>query len=119
LKNGLATAEEAAGGIAWYAHIGGLVAGYATMLCVRDHTAHELVEERNGRLRMEVAETETDHDETEAELEEAPQVCPHCSTPLNEDCRMADTLWRCGNPDCERLIYLEEVTAVRQRAART
>jgi hypothetical protein len=39
--------------------------------------------------------------------------------PLGDECRIADTLLRCGNPDCERLVYLEDVQFSRQRAAQS
>lgn len=114
---GLAGSDEGAAGIAWYAHLGGFAAGYVTMFCMRNHAAHQLVEGRDGRLRMERADA---HDEeSEGELEEVPEVCPHCGTLLGDECRIADTLLRCSNPDCERMVYLEEVKFSRQRAAQS
>jgi membrane associated rhomboid family serine protease len=116
---GLAGSDEGAVGIAWYAHLGGFAVGYVSMFCVRDHTLHQLVEGRDGRLQMERAAADAHDEESEDELEEAPDACPHCGTSLGDECRIADTLLRCGNPDCERLVYLEDVQFSRQRAAQS
>jgi len=108
---GLAASPEHGSGIAWYAHVGGFVAGFVTLLCVRNHTDRQLVRSTHGQLVLENAEPAAAAPDPVAEQprQPPPDTCPYCRLPLEEECRIADRLVRCGNPACERMIYLEEI----------
>jgi membrane associated rhomboid family serine protease len=109
---GLATSPDEASGIAWYAHVGGFVAGYVTLLCVRNHTDRQLVRSRHGELVLEdvePADATADPDPDLLPRQPPPDTCPYCGSALGEQSRMADRLARCGNPDCERMVYLDAV----------
>ncbi len=110
---GAAGSTESACGVAWFAHLGGFLAGAGTMLVLKRH-AKALVVTRHGNLEFEQPEgpAEADDQFAAAEVESAPNVCPYCFTALGEEHRLAANLLRCPNPACERCIYLEEPAAV-------
>lgn len=113
---GLVGAEEGDAGVAWSAHIGGFAAGSITMLIIGSQTKRRLVE-RHGVLRLEDAEEsslpETDSEYAyEQEGEQIAPACPQCGASLDEGHKLGDNLMRCPNPDCARLVFLEEPGAV-------
>lgn len=97
-------------GIAWFAHIGGFVVGALTMWCVRNQTDHRLIRDTSGELVFQQREVPPDEVAVETELPQPssalPESCPYCSTSLEEATQLAPTLKRCGNPACERLVFL-------------
>ena len=102
-------------GVAWYAHIGGFMAGALTMLFMKNHTAGELVETAGGELAFRERDDAADDGPgdipaalPEPVVEGVPEACPYCAAPMDESNRFADNLVRCGNAECERLIYLNE-----------
>lgn len=103
---GVLDETDAETGVAWFAHLGGFTAGAVTMLVIGRQTKTQLVQTRHGDLAFVPTEVPDEEDEVE-EYEQPPETCPHCGTELTEECRMAENLCRCPNPDCERLIYLE------------
>ena len=107
---------EPQGGVAWYAHLGGFLAGALTMSCIGSYTKGRLVESVHGHLHFEDAEEQDAaaqalEDDQEEEISEAPDECPHCGTPLSEESAWAANLLRCPNPECQRMIYLEATEA--------
>ena len=107
---GSTSVEEA--GVAWFAHIGGFIAGAAVMLCIRNRTKYVLVESRGGVLEFK------DRKEFNGEVEEeevvtgpldVPECCPYCHTQMSEENRMNDAMARCPNQQCQRLIGLEHL----------
>ena len=85
------------------------------MLCMKNHTADELVETAGGELvfreRDDVAvdgQGDIPKAPREPIVEGVPETCPYCSAPMDESNRFADNLARCGSANCERLIYLNE-----------
>ena len=119
------------GGVAWWAHIGGFAAGAFIAFVCRNETNAKLIDEGNGELRLvdneELAVEILKRSEQEqadiaaatrarAELDpaalNAPPVqipaCPHCATEYQEADLISDSLARCPNSDCGRLIYLTE-----------
>lgn len=117
---------EEGGGIAFYAHLGGFLAGALTMTCVRNYTKGQLVRSVHGHLHFEDVDEQAaqaaradaaDQPDaadaadaaTDSEPEEyvaAPDKCPHCGTPLSDENAWAPNLLRCPNPECQRMIYL-------------
>jgi membrane associated rhomboid family serine protease len=100
-------------GVAWYAHIGGFMAGVVTMLICRRDTQCDVKVDRYGHVSLEAPEAleaSLAHDvaEMQAEIEMAvPPQCPYCAEAMDEQNRLADNLARCGSPACQRMIYLE------------
>lgn len=108
------------GGVAWYAHVGGFMAGAVTALLVRSNLDLCLVKDRSGELvfksnfdqidpasvtivegdRYEIAEHDTAGDGSAL-----PDDCPHCGTPIGEEGRITPGVARCLNELCARFIY--------------
>jgi membrane associated rhomboid family serine protease len=98
------------GGVAWHCHIGGFIAGVLVMFMCRNDTNGELQSDGLGGLilnRNEPAEND-EHTAYDGTIAAMMPECPHCCCRLSEDNRVAGTLARCGNADCERLIYLDQ-----------
>ena len=79
---------------------------------------HELDQRpRHGVLQLEDAE-ESSLPETaseyayEQEGEQIAPTCPQCGASLDGGHKLGDNLMRCPNPDCARLVFLEEPDAV-------
>lgn len=104
---------EGMDGVAWYAHIGGFIAGAVTTFVCRHETEGVLTEDKHGNLKF----ADRDEPPPPCPIESAlvrqstqfpvPPTCPHCTQPLAEQHRMAFNLARCGNATCERMVYLE------------
>ena len=107
------------GGVAWFAHLGGFAAGAATMLWMR-HLTESVLVERDGELCfrrrdeyddegfIDDAEWTAQHTTQEAEPgQPAAAGCPYCGTDIAAGHPMGETLVRCGNPHCDRVIFLE------------
>jgi membrane associated rhomboid family serine protease len=109
---GAAESADDTVGVAWFAHLGGFLAGALSMVCLKKY-AKTLVETRHGDLEFADSETpcETAHAVDAPEPQPAPSICPYCGTGLGEQHQLAANLLRCPNPDCERCIYLEETAA--------
>jgi membrane associated rhomboid family serine protease len=107
------------GGVAWYAHIGGFVAGALTALLVKSELQWDLIADRDGTLKFrergydptagkvyldgihyEVAENDVAGDGSGL-----PDECPYCHEPLDESRRITPGVARCANEACARLIY--------------
>ena len=50
-----------------------------------------------------------DEDSVEEGPKEVPTCCPHCQTELCDEHRMTDTLARCPNESCHRMLDLTEL----------
>ena len=98
-------------GVAWFAHIGGFLGGFATMAFLRKRTKAVLVEHRGViQLRDRKELNATDEEEAADEgPKEVPSCCPHCSTELRDDNRIGETLARCPNEDCCRMLDLADL----------
>ncbi|HUT93515.1 MAG TPA: rhomboid family intramembrane serine protease [Thermoguttaceae bacterium] len=109
---GAAESVDGTVGVAWFAHLGGFLAGSLTMVFLKKH-AKTLVVTRHGDLEFVSSQdaSEIPEEEPVPELEATPTACPHCGTSLGEEHQLAANLLRCPNPDCERCIYLEETAA--------
>ncbi len=99
------------GGIAWYAHIGGFALGALTMVCIRGETEKCLIRDKSGNLVFAERITEEKRQAlAAAEAEpELPDHCPHCQTPITQANVLTPTLAKCGNADCERLVYPDRI----------
>ena len=93
-------------GVAWYAHIGGFVAGAATML-IAGKTDQRLIRNRHGELVFveQGAGAADPTPQTQVETTKDPDACPHCATAFRAESRIAANLRRCPNPACERLTF--------------
>ena len=112
------------GGVAWYAHIGGFVAGAGTMLLIGKQAAEQqLVRDSEGALTFAAKENvESDStsqsrprskaqsaaDQFNATLSTAmPAACPHCKATISEEHQIAENLSKC--PRCANLVYPERL----------
>lgn len=102
---------EGSGGVAWWAHIGGFLAGAAVVGICRNEFDQVLTHGDDGELKFERLNQSEEPEESEVPEHVGPlpipAQCPYCCTEMNENNRMADNLARCKNPDCERMIMLE------------
>lgn len=117
-------AGAAAGGVAWWAHIGGFVAGAIVALICRNELETVLTQGEGDTIEMlsleEIAAKEAREEAIrqhqadglsgliiplqEAELAPPPTTCEHCDAELKDDDKIGDQLYRCGG--CQRMIYL-------------
>jgi membrane associated rhomboid family serine protease len=105
---GASGTDEASGGVAWYAHLGGFAAGALTMAVLRNQTKAQLMITKHGDMYLDDRPDLVDGP-LEPQYEEAPAECPHCGAELAEANYMAENLLRCPNSNCGRCIYLEEL----------
>ena len=114
----------AAGGVAWWCHIGGFAAGALVALICRNELETVLTQGDGDTIEMlsleEIAAKEAREEAIrqhkadglsgliipvqEAELAPPPTTCEHCDAELKDEDRIADQLFRCGG--CQRMIYL-------------
>ncbi len=106
--------EQSGGGVAWFAHIGGFMAGVVVTFICRHDTEQEIAADVDGRLQLQhreekgVARASASASVAVRPTPSAPlTACPYCQTSLDEGHALAPTLIRCGNPSCERMVYLE------------
>ena len=117
-------AGAAAGGVAWWAHIGGFVAGAIVALICRNELETVLTQGEGDTIEMlsleEIAAKEAREEAIrqhqadglsgliiplqEAELAPPPTTCEHCDAELKDDDKIGDQLYRCGG--CQRMTYL-------------
>ena len=96
-----AAQEMGENSIAWYAHAGGFVAGALTMLIFAGEIKRSLVLGSDGMVHFE--------QKVKAVIvEEAPvaSACTYCGIALEDEHAMHESLFRCPNPMCGRLVYL-------------
>ena len=114
----------AAGGVAWWCHIGGFAAGAVIALICRDELETVLTQGKGDTIEMltpeEIAAKEAREEAIRQhkadglsgliiplqaeELAPPPTTCEHCDAELKDEDKIADQLYRCGG--CERMIYL-------------
>ncbi|HEY6562901.1 MAG TPA: rhomboid family intramembrane serine protease [Pirellulaceae bacterium] len=106
---------QAMAGVAWYAHIGGFVAGALTMWMGRSFLEQQLAVGDDGQpifvdkdMPPPADAIPTTHREIEF-LPDCPDQCPHCETDLAQAGELTAGLVRCPNPECERLVYRSEM----------
>jgi membrane associated rhomboid family serine protease len=97
-------------GVAWYAHLGGFLAGALTAVLCGENVKARLVLNKSGMLELQSTAQLQEADQTPVtQLEAPPPACPFCHTELSEKNRIAANLMRCPNPSCARCIYLDEI----------
>ncbi|MGH7127398.1 MAG: rhomboid family intramembrane serine protease, partial [Planctomycetaceae bacterium] len=94
-------------GVAWWAHLGGFLAGMA-MMPLLNTGERRLGRDKDGSLTIAqfAKPGETINSETADALEEAepqPELCDYCGTEVTDATAMAPGLFRCPNPACGRL----------------
>lgn len=107
------------GGIAWWAHLGGFIAGGLTMALVKRATVRTLVRDKSGELVFVESEEAQkaaveksrllrwNKDVSPAAAAEPPRpTCTYCKTPLEQGDFIAANLAKCHNVDCQKLTYL-------------
>lgn len=98
-------------GVAWFAHIGGFAGGFATMAFLRKRTKAVLIE-RRGVMQLcdrEELDAVGEDEMVDQGPKEVPTCCPHCDTELSDENRITDTLARCPNADCCRMLDLADL----------
>ncbi len=103
-------------GVAWYAHIGGFLAGALTMWLASDFLERKLVDGLDGEPtfvdrnphRMDSIGKRDATDTPEPPQD--PTVCPYCRASLEQATPLSSGLVRCGNPSCRRLAYAPQVS---------
>lgn len=106
-----AAVESGVTGVAWFAHVGGFVAGAATMYVLKPKLAGRMVLDRDGQLQIQDDFTQPPAEEESAELPPAepagpPTLCPYCKADLANAGQIHERLLRCPNEGCSRLIFL-------------
>jgi membrane associated rhomboid family serine protease len=103
--------DAVGGGVAWFAHIGGFLAGVAVTYICRHDTEQEIAAEVDGRLVLQYREgSQSAPAASSAEAAAqtaAPTTCPYCHEDLSKGHPLAPTLIRCGNESCQRMVYLD------------
>ncbi len=97
--------EEAGGGVAFMAHLGGFVIGSVLMVGFQQLSGRKIAHRRDGELEIVKAESlaaTADNGSTRDGIL-ASLACDYCESPLSDDNQMADNLWRCPNPACGQL----------------
>ena len=113
--------EGALTGVAWMAHVGGFMAGLATMWVFRHQTDQVVISEGKRRYfgkredlqkaaeaRDPDAALNIDLDDESCVVEIHPRPCPACGTEINKSHKMGDRLLRCPNSKCAQLTYLTD-----------
>lgn len=92
-------------GVAWMAHIGGFFAGMATMLVIGGGVRYH--RDKSGMLSVEHQSLEFERRRKEwAALEEAARTtCPYCHNELGLREQLNESIYRCPNVSCERVVY--------------
>jgi len=111
---GITESPSGAGGVAWYAHLGGFAVGVGTMFLMRGRTARRLVDSRHGTVEFEEPAVPLDQD-IAADDSAMTAVCPYCQTEVSAETCLASGLARCPNASCGRLVLLERPPAVSRR----
>jgi membrane associated rhomboid family serine protease len=105
--------EHGVGGVAWFAHVGGFVAGVVVTYVCRHDTEQEIAADVDGRLQLQHRDQlATGRSAASVKAQEQPAAppttCPYCQAALSEGHPLAANLIRCGNPKCERMVYVEQ-----------
>jgi membrane associated rhomboid family serine protease len=101
--------------IAYYAHVGGFAVGAVSMLFLREQIHRRLAINSAGQLEIK---DEPPADKTARApvasyapaapvASKVPVACPHCWTPLAEEHKLADNMFRCPGEGCKRLILMQ------------
>jgi membrane associated rhomboid family serine protease len=98
-------------GIAWYAHIGGFLAGVITMWLMRNQMEQHLTRDNQGQLvfqrRVEQEGGAAVGYNPTGEEAGVPGACPYCGSEMGAECEIAPGLARCPNASCERLVCFQ------------
>jgi membrane associated rhomboid family serine protease len=118
-------AAATGGGIAWYAHAGGFAAGALSMVVFGADAMRKVRMNREGQWEVHSTAVEAPPESevagdaevaaADSPFPEAPPydgpVCQYCQRPLEDAHKMDETLYRCANPDCKRLTYVNNEPA--------
>jgi len=103
--------SEGMGGVAWFAHIGGFLAGVVVAVVCRNDTAQEIAGEVGGRLIMQARGGQPASPAAAGVMPQTagapPTFCPYCDESLSSGHQLAPNLIRCGNESCQRMVWLE------------
>jgi membrane associated rhomboid family serine protease len=98
--------EHTGGGVAWWAHLGGFVAGLIMLPLLNENT-RKLQTDLDGSLTIADLAAEEARIQAEqkalAEAAAMPVVCQRCETVLEESHLIAPKLYRCPNGKCGQL----------------
>jgi membrane associated rhomboid family serine protease len=108
------------GGVAWYAHIGGFAVGAVTALLVKSELQWDLVKDKKdgllkfrergydpfaGKIIVEGEPIDYAEGDVAGDGSDLPDACPYCHEVLDESRHITHGVARCGNTDCNRLVY--------------
>jgi membrane associated rhomboid family serine protease len=106
--------EQGGAHVAYYAHLGGALAGAGTMYFFRGAVHSRLKLNAQGQVEFKDEPPPVLYSAGVAEgavAVAAPVVvhqltnCPHCGTMLQDSHKVAERLWRCPALNCQRLVY--------------
>ena len=99
--------------IAYYAHIGGFVAGMVSLRFMAWDARRKLTLNSEGQLEIDAADPHLHAGGFQlASISLA--ACPYCEGALSDDNRIDETMYRCPHEQCKRLIFHARRTALRQ-----
>ena len=75
-----------------------------SLICGQDKYGNLMFQEHDEEAELDPIEEARVRAATEYAI---PEFCPGCQTPLTEANRIANSLARCANEDCEQMVYLE------------
>lgn len=107
------------GGVAWYAHIGGFLAGVITAAIIKSDLDWELVQDRDGELLFKARDEDDSANKIYVEGDAyeyaendvsgngggLPPACPYCAMELTEEEQITPGVAKCANPECDRFVY--------------
>ncbi len=98
--------------VAWYAHVGGFVAGMFALRFLAWDARQKLVSNREGQLQIGADDTQPGPllDESGAALGSITiAACPYCDGPLSEQHKLESGLYRCPHDGCQRLVLIRRL----------
>jgi membrane associated rhomboid family serine protease len=90
--------------VAWYAHIGGFLAGMFALRFLAWDARRRLIFNCDGQLEIEARAGNGNGARFRLAKVELSQ-CPYCQTPLDDSNRLDETMYRCPGDGCQRLIF--------------
>ena len=110
---GILESSPEGGGVAWFCHLGGFLAGAGTMLILRHRNAREMVQNRQGDVVFLDRPGKADQHDADDYIMLA--TCPYSHTEVTDETSIAPNLARCPNTACGRMVLLERHVLVESR----
>ena len=91
--------------VAWFAHVGGFLAGMVALRFLAWDARRKLMCNRDGQLEIDSAGPAGAYGGAIGLASLALSQCPHCQAPLADEHRIDATMYRCPSAACQRLIF--------------